>query len=192
MREALPERARGKPIEVWFQDEARVGQQGTLARIWARRGSRPRAPRDRRYAWAYLFGAVCPERAVGAGLVLPYADTEAMGLHLAEISREVTPGAHAVVVLDGAGWHDTPALRTPENLTLLPLPRYSPELNPVENVCLGVPAAELPQPACLARLRRHRRDLLHRLECPHAGAGPDRLCHPPRLGQSGRELGPLV
>ncbi len=57
-----------------------------------------------------------------------------MGLHLAEISREVTPGAHAVVVLDGAGWHGTPALRTPENLTPLPLPRYSPELNPVENV----------------------------------------------------------
>jgi DDE superfamily endonuclease len=134
VREALPERARGKPIEVWFQDEARVGQQGTLARIWARRGSRPRAPRDRRYAWTHLFGAVCPERAVGAGLVLPYANTEAMGLHLAEISREVTPGAHAVVVLDGAGWHGTPALRTPENLTLLPLPRYSPELNPVENV----------------------------------------------------------
>jgi hypothetical protein len=134
VREALPERARGKPIEVWFQDEARVGQQGTLARIWARRGSRPRAPRDRRYAWTYLFGAVCPERAVGAGLVPPYANIEAMGPHLAEISREVTPGAHAVVVLDGAGWHGTPALRTPGNLTLLPLPRHSPELSPVENV----------------------------------------------------------
>ena len=134
MSQALPERARGKPIEVWFQDEARVGQQGTLTRIWARRGSRPRAPRDRRYAWAYLFGAVCPERAIGAGLVLPYATTEAMGLHLAEIGRHVAPDAHAVVVLDGAGWHGTPALRTPENLTLLPLPRYSPELNPVENV----------------------------------------------------------
>src|SRR5204863_101214 len=92
---ALPERVRGKPVEslprtrsgVWFQDEARVGQQGTLTRLWARRGTRPRAPRDRRYAWAYLFGAVCPERAVGAALVLPYADTEATGLHLAEIGR---------------------------------------------------------------------------------------------------------
>src|SRR3954451_19418943 len=69
VREALPEHARGKPVEVWFQDEARVGQQGTLTRVWARRGTRPRAPRDRRYAWAYLFGAVCPERAVGAALV---------------------------------------------------------------------------------------------------------------------------
>jgi transposase-like protein len=131
---ALPERARGKPVEVWFQDEARVGQQGTLTRVWARRGTRPRAPRDRRYAWAYLFGAVCPERAVGAGLVLPYADTEATGLHLAEIGRHVAPGAHGVVVLDRAGWHGAGDLVVPGNITLLPLPSYAPELNPVENV----------------------------------------------------------
>ena len=93
--------------------------------MWARRGTRPRAPRDRRYAWAYLFGAVCPERAIGAALVLPYADAEATGLHLAEIGRHVTPGAHAVVVLDRAGWHGAGDLAVPENLTLLPLPRYS-------------------------------------------------------------------
>ena len=71
---------------------------------------------------------------MAAGLVLPYADSAATGLHLAEISREVTPGAHAVVVLDGAGWHGAGDLAVPDNLTLLPLPRYSPELNPVENV----------------------------------------------------------
>jgi hypothetical protein len=62
VREVLPAPAAGKPIEIWFEDEARVGQQGTLTRIWARRGTRPRAPRDRRSSWAYLFGAVCPER----------------------------------------------------------------------------------------------------------------------------------
>lgn len=134
MRGALPERARGRPVEVWFQDEARVGQQGTLTRVWARRGTRPRAPRDRRYVWAYLFGAVCPERAIGAALVLPYANAAAMGLHLAEISRQVAHGAHAVVVLDGAGWHGAVDLAVPANLTLLPLPPYAPELNPVENV----------------------------------------------------------
>ncbi len=116
------------------KDEARVGQQGPLTRVWARRGTRPRAPRDRRYAWAYLFGAVCPERAIGAALVLPYADAAATGLHLAEIGRHVAPGAHGVVVLDGAGWHAAGGLAVPENLTLLPLPRSSPELNPVENV----------------------------------------------------------
>ena len=62
--------APGTPIEVWFADEARVGQQGTLTRVWAKRGSRPRAPRDRRYTSAWLFGAVCPERAVGLPLRL--------------------------------------------------------------------------------------------------------------------------
>ena len=119
---------------MWFQDEARVGQQGTLTRVWARRGTRPRAMRDTRYQWAYLFGAVCPGRGVAAGLVLPYANTEAMTLHLAEIARAVAPGAHAVLVLDGAGWHGGKDLVVPDNITLLPLPPYAPELNPVENV----------------------------------------------------------
>ena len=68
---------------------ARVGQQGTQTRIWARRGTRPRAMRDTRYQWSYIFGAVCPGRAVAAGLVLPFANTEAMNTHLAEISRSV-------------------------------------------------------------------------------------------------------
>lgn len=111
-----------------------MGQQGTLTRLWARRGTRPRAPRDRRYAGAYLFGAICPERAIGAALVLPYANSEAMRLHLAEIGRHVAPGMHAVLGLDGAGWHGAAGLSVPDNLTLLPLPPYSPELNPVENV----------------------------------------------------------
>lgn len=57
-----------------------------------------------------------------------------MGLHLQEISRNVTPGAHAVVVLDGAGWHGAKALTVPDNISLLSLPPYSPELNPIENV----------------------------------------------------------
>ncbi len=135
MREVLPARAADKPLEIWFQDEARVGQQGTLTRIWAKRGSRPRAPRDRRYKWAHLFGAVCPARAVGAGFVVPKANAWAMNLHLSEISRQVAPGAHAVVVMDGAGWHQTGGrLQVPENISVLHLPPYAPELNPVENV----------------------------------------------------------
>ena len=64
--------------------------QGTLTRLWAQRGSRPPAPRDCRYSWAYIFGAVCPARGTGAALVLPYANAEAMNLHLAEISTCVT------------------------------------------------------------------------------------------------------
>jgi transposase len=146
VRAARPEAAQGKPLEMWFQDEARVGQQGTLTRLWARKGTRPRAPKDCRYAWAFacslepvavagsLFGAVCPARATDAALVMPHANTEAMNAHLAEISLRVAPGAHGIRVLDGAGWHSSKSLVVPENITLSPLPPYSPELNPVENL----------------------------------------------------------
>jgi len=65
---------------------------------------------------------------------MPFADTEAMQAHLAEISRAVAPGAHAVLMLDQAGWHMSARLIVPDNITLLPLPPRSPELNPVENV----------------------------------------------------------
>ena len=129
------ERATALTSEPSCKDEARVGQQGTLARVWADKGSRPPAPRDQRYNSAYLFGAVCPARGVGAGLVLPVANGAAMTLHLAEISRQVAPGAHAVVTLDGAGWHQSGGKpRVPDNISLLPLPPYSPQLNPVENI----------------------------------------------------------
>jgi transposase len=67
--------------------------------------------------------------------VLPFANTEMMNLHLAEISASVAPGAHAILVVDGAGWHQTgQRLKVPENISLLHLPPYSPELNPVETV----------------------------------------------------------
>ena len=134
MKEALPPEAAGKPLEIWFQDEARVGQKGTLTRVWARRGSRPRAPRDTRYEWAYIFGAVCPERAIAAALVLPFANREAMNLHPREISQCVSEGAHALLAVDGAGGHTSAKLEAPDNITLLILPPYAPELNPVENI----------------------------------------------------------
>ena len=106
-----------------------------MTRLWARRGSRPPAPRDQRHGSVYLFGAVCPDRGVGAALVLPTVNAEAMNLHLEEISQYVRTGAHAILILDGAGWHQTGGrLSVPENITLVPLPPYAPELNPVENV----------------------------------------------------------
>src|SRR5207237_7492272 len=80
------------------------------------------------------FGAICPARGTGAGLVLPRCNTATMALHLEEISQTVTPGAHAVVLLDQAGWHLSDKLDIPGNITLLPLPPKSPELNPVENI----------------------------------------------------------
>ena len=111
-----------------------MGQKNTITRRWARRGTRPSAPRDQRTLWAYIFGAICPEKGKGAGLVLPYCDTEAMAAQLEEISQAVAPGAHAVLLLDQAGWHLSPKLTVPGNITLLPQPPRSPELNPMENV----------------------------------------------------------
>ncbi len=112
----------------------RVGQKNSLVRQWARRGSRPRQPKDQRYKSAYLFGAICPARATGAALALPVANTDAMQAHLWEISRSVAAGAHAVLLLDRAGWHTTPELVVPDNISLIFLPSRSPELNPVENL----------------------------------------------------------
>ena len=120
---------------MWFQDEARVGQKGSLEYIWAPVGSRPPMVRDNRHDSVYLFGAICHARGVGAAIIMPAANTEAMNEHLKEISTQVSPGAHAVLVCDGAGWHQQgKRLRAPDNITLLPLPPYSPELNPMENI----------------------------------------------------------
>ena len=124
----------GTPVEVWFQDEMRVGQKNKLTYRWARKGSRPRAAHDQRTQSTYLFGAVCPERGTGAALVLPACNTEAMQLHLDEIATKVTPGAHAILILDQAGWHGAKDLKVPSNISLLPLPPRSPELNSQENI----------------------------------------------------------
>jgi transposase len=121
-------------IEVWFADEARVGQKTKLTRRWARRGTRPSAPQDQRTASTYIFGAICPKQGKGAALVLPRCNTAAMSLHLAEIAATVAPGAHAVLLMDQAGWHLSHHLVVPPNITVMPLPPKCPELNPVENV----------------------------------------------------------
>jgi hypothetical protein len=131
LRACLPA---GTAIEIWWQDEARVGQKNKITRRWARRGTRPSAPHDQRTKSAYIFGAICPAKGKGAGLVLPKCNTAAMQFHLDEIAFAVEPGAHALVMLDQAGWHMTDKLDIPGNITLLPLPAKAPELNPVENV----------------------------------------------------------
>jgi hypothetical protein len=123
------------PIEIWFQDEARVGQKGGHTYVWAAVGSRPAMVRDNRHDSVHLFGAICPARGVGAAIIMPVINTEAMNEHLKEISTQVAQGAHAMILCDQAGWHQPgERLRVPDNITLLPLPPYSPELNPMENV----------------------------------------------------------
>ena len=102
-------------IEIWFADQARVGQKNKITRRWARRGSRPWAPSDQRTASTYIFGAIC--RAA-----------------LAAIAADVAPGRHAGLLLDQAGWHLSPKLAVPDNITIVPRPAKCPELNAQENV----------------------------------------------------------
>ena len=112
----------------------RVGQKNKLTYRWAKKGSRPRAAHDQRTQSTYLFGAVCPEHGTGAALVLPFCNTEAMQLHLDEIATRVTAGAHAILILDQAGWHGAKELKIPSNISILQLPPRAPELNSQENI----------------------------------------------------------
>ena len=112
-----------------------MGQKGSLTYVWAPVGSRPPVVRDSRHGSAYLLGAICPARGVGAAVITPVANAAAMDAHLAEIGTQVAPGAQAVLPLDRAGWHRRgKRLRVPKNITPLDLPPYSPELNPMEAV----------------------------------------------------------
>ena len=105
-----------------------------LSRIWARKGTRLRIVRDHRYGYVYLFSAACPENGAAVGHVCPKANTEEMNRHLRDIAAQVPTGTHALVVLDGAGWHRSKSLDVPDNVSLLHMPPYSPEFNPIETL----------------------------------------------------------
>ena len=91
--------------------------------------------RDVGHDSAYRFGAICPDRGVGAAIIMPTVNTEAMNEHLKEISTQVALGAHAILICDDAGWHQTGGdLKVPDNIAPLALPPCSPELNPMEDI----------------------------------------------------------
>lgn len=134
MKEVIGEKVSIEDVEIWFQDEARIGQRGTVTRIWARKGSRPRVIRQQQFEYAYLFGAFCPQKDLSAGLVLPQVGKICMQKHLEEIAKQIAPKKHGVIVFDKATWHTSKKLNIPKNISLLPLPVASPELNPAEQV----------------------------------------------------------
>jgi len=124
----------GKRIRVLFEDEARLGQQGTIANVWARRGSRPTVERQNGRKSAWVFGAVEPLTGRSISMVAKTANTFAMQEFLYGLSREIVRNDHAVLVLDRAGWHRSKHLVWPRNITPLFLPPYSPELDCIERV----------------------------------------------------------
>ncbi|HFQ4956219.1 TPA: IS630 family transposase [Vibrio vulnificus] len=121
-------------VDVWFQDEARFGQQNTTTRLWAERGSRPRVVKQQQFEYAYLFGSVCPARGIGEAMVVPWVNKNIMVEHLKQLSAVTEKGRHAVVIMDGAGWHTNDIAEPFDNVSIIKLPSYSPELNPIEQV----------------------------------------------------------
>jgi transposase len=97
-------------------------------------GTRPRAIRQTQYDYLYLFSAVCPETGDACGLISPHVNTDVMNAFLQQFSDELPDDAHAVMVLDRAGWHVAGGLQIPSNVTPVLLPPKSPELNPTENL----------------------------------------------------------
>ena len=121
---------------MFFQDEARIGQKGRVCHIWWKRGERAPGLCDKRFIFAYLFAVVEPGSDHAFALVLPDANTEAMQRFLDDFAATIAADDHVVIVLDQAGWHGSGNLRVPANITLIALPPYSPEPNPVERVWL--------------------------------------------------------
>ena len=121
-----------KRLRLFFLDEARIGQKGRVCRVWWKHGERPPGLCDRRFTFAYIFAAVEPGTDNAFALVLPYANTAAMQEFLDQFAATIGEDEHVVLILDQAGWHGSGDLRVPDNVSLVALPPYSPELNPVE------------------------------------------------------------
>jgi transposase len=128
--EAHPE----EEVRVYFEDEARFGTQGTITRVWAPKGSRPRAVRQNGREWLYVLMAVRASTGAASALIMPELNAGVLNLFLEQFSRELPAGVHAVLIWDGAGYHTGGDLVVPSNVSLIQLPPYSPELNPVENL----------------------------------------------------------
>lgn len=121
-------------VDIWFQDEARFDQQNTTTRLWTIKGSRPRAIQQQQFEYAYLFGAVCPSSGKTEALISPVVNKEILKEHLFQISKATEDGRFAVVLMDGASWHQAHLAIDIPNVTIIKLPPYSPELNPVEQI----------------------------------------------------------
>ncbi|HIF9240048.1 TPA: IS630 family transposase [Photobacterium damselae] len=123
-----------KNVDIWFQDEARFGQQNTTTRLWAERGTRPRVVKQQQFEYAYLFGSICPQKGIGEAIVVPWVNKDIMIEHLKQISSVTEKGRHAIVIMDSAGWHTEDIADDFQNISIIKLPPYSPELNPIEQV----------------------------------------------------------
>ncbi len=126
--------ASGSRVKVWIMDEARFGLHTETRRVWITKGRRPLVERQTRYEWDYLYGALEVVQGQAEFLHLPTVNLECNRLFLQHL-KESDPTAHHVVIADQAGFHLRAGdPRLPEGVHILPLPAYSPELNPCEQL----------------------------------------------------------
>lgn len=119
---------------MWFEDEARFGQKSTLTKVWAPRGERPRVKSQVDYENVHFIAAACPETGQAEGMLSEKLNSQVMGNFLDQLSHRLKQERHAVLILDRASYHRAKNLTVPSNITLILLPPYSPELNPMENL----------------------------------------------------------
>lgn len=119
---------------MYLRDEARFGQQGTITRVWAPKGSRPRAVRQTRYTYLFVLVAICVSTGAPSAVIVPELHTGVLNAFLEPMARELPAHVHAIVLWDQAGYHTGAELVVPGNISVIWLPPHSPELNPVENL----------------------------------------------------------
>lgn len=125
--------AEGRPLRIMFADEARFGRMNRPRPCWAPKGVRPEVACQLIREFTYLYGAVCPKDGACVFLILPTADTECFQIFLNTLAKKYCR-SHILLFVDGAGNHISGDLVIPSNITISPLPAYSPELNPQENI----------------------------------------------------------
>jgi putative transposase len=121
-----------KPVKLFFQDESRFGRISQAIGCWAPVGHRPIVPSQIVREYTYAYTAACPLDGETFSLILPDMSTQCLNLFLKKLARRYRD-YHLILVFDGAPSHCANKLMIPENISLIPLPSYSPELNPVEN-----------------------------------------------------------
>jgi len=116
-----------------FQDEAGFGRINKPRYCWCRKGIRPSVPCHHIREYRYAYGAVDPQRGDSFFLILPHCNTICMNIYLRELSAEY-PEDYIVLVADKAAWHTAKGLKIPDNIEIIPLPPYTPEMNPIEQI----------------------------------------------------------
>jgi transposase len=134
LKKNLKDKIKSNPkLEVMFFDESRFGTHSKIGHGWFSRGSRTQVKFNLGFKNFYIYSAVNSNSGNDFSLIMPYVDTQCMNIFLDKLAKE-SPDTQYLIVMDGASWHRSCQLKVPENIEIIYLPPYSPELNPVERL----------------------------------------------------------